>query len=109
MFKTFFLCVFCSILFLISGCVPKSQYLEIADEFYISQQQLEQRKRKLETLSEKFRHLEETRKKCNELMLDFRAKNRLLIDRNARLIRKIKILERIISMKHPKDGFELKW
>lgn len=42
-------------------------------------------------------------------MLDFRAKNKLLIERNVRLLRKIRNLERIISMKQPKGGFELKW
>lgn len=109
MFKLFFLCVFLSAYFLISGCVPKSQYLELEEKFYISQQQLGQRQRRVEALSGKFRNLKIDKKKCDELMSDFRAKNRLLIDRNIRLLRKIKILEQIISRKHPKDGFELKW
>lgn len=109
MFKTLFVCVFCTTLFLISGCVPKLQYLELEEEFYISQQQLEQRKRRIDILNEKFRHLETNRKKRDKIMLDFRAKNKILIDRNARLLRKIKNLERIISMKQPKGEFELKW
>ena len=109
MFKLFFLCVLCSTYLLISGWVPKAQYLELEEKCYISQQQLGQRQRRVEALSEKFRNLKTERKKCDELMSDFRAKNRLLIDRNVRLLRKIKILEQIISRKRPKDGFELKW
>ncbi len=109
MFKTLFVCVFCATLFLISGCVSKLQYLELEEEFYISQQQLEQQKRGLDILNKKLLDLEANRKKNDKAMLDFRAKNKLLIKRNARLLRKIRSLERIISIKQPKGGFELKW
>ena len=123
MFKTPFVCIFCTIIFLISGCVSKLQYLELEEEFYVSQQQLEEeksklegqkrkleeQKRKMDILNEKRRHLEANIKKCDKIVLDFRAKNILLIDRNARLLRKISNLERIVSMKQPKGGFELKW
>jgi len=109
MFKMLFACVFCTTIFLISGCVSNLQYLELEEELYISQQQLELQKRKLDVLNEKLRHLEAKRKKTDKVMLDFRAKNILLIDRNARLLRKIKNLERVISVKQPKGGFELKW
>jgi len=109
MFKTLFVCVFCATLFLISGCVSKLQYLELEEEFYISQQQLEQQKKGLYILNKKLLDLEANRKKNDKAMLDFRAKNKLLIKRNARLLRKIRSLERIISIKQPKGGFELKW
>ncbi len=109
MFKTLFVCVFCTTLFLISGCVSKLQYLELEEELYISQQQLEQQKRRLDISNKKLLDLEANRTKNDKAMLDFRAKNKLLIERNARLLRKIRNLERIISMKQPKGGFELKW
>ncbi len=63
MFKTLFVCVFCTTLFLISGCVSKLQYLELEEELYISQQQLEQQKSRLDILNEKLFDLAANRKK----------------------------------------------